>query len=199
VSASVADDAVVAAAKRGEPEAWAELYRAHAARLLAWLRTRPCADAAITADDVAAEAWLVAAAKVADFDGDVDGFAGWLFGIARKVQGSTHRRAVRRATDPTDPTEPAGLEPDPTPDPTLVLDERDWVRAAIASLPPRERDAVGLVDGVGLTPAAAAEVLGTTGVALRVARHRGLRRLRRVLGVSATADEPEPEGTTVPS
>ncbi|WP_139981677.1 RNA polymerase sigma factor [Nocardioides litoris] len=187
------DDEVVAAAKRGEPEAWAALYRAHAARLLAWLRTRPCADTAVTADDVAAEAWLVAASKVADFSGDTGAFAGWLFGIARKVQGSSHRRAVRRATDATDPSE-AGDHLPVEPDPTLVLDDRAWVREAIASLPPRERDAVGLVDAVGLSQAAAAEALGVSTVALRVARHRGLRRLRRVLGVEDGA----PRGTTEP-
>jgi RNA polymerase sigma-70 factor, ECF subfamily len=196
----MSDDAIVAAAKRGEPEAWAQLYVDHAGRLLAWLRTRPSADPAITAEDVAAEAWLVAASKIADFDGSGSDLAGWLFGIARKIQGSTHRRAVRRATDATDPTDLGGAEAGTAPglpavpDPTEALDDRAWVREAIAALPPRERDAVGLVDGVGLSLAAAAEALGVTGVALRVARHRGLRRLRRVLDVqrpespAATAD-----------
>ena len=183
----MADDDVIAAAKQGDSEAWAELYRLHAGALLSWLRTRPCRDVAVTADDIGAEAWLVAASKVADFSGSATEFAGWLFGIARKISGSSHRRAVRRATFPTEDEVLAGnLEAGP--DPTLILDERLWVREAIASLPPRERDAVGLVDGLGMSPSMAAKALDISTVALRVARHRGHRRLRSVLGVKGTRE-----------
>lgn len=178
------DDPLVARAKAGDPEAWRELYRAHAGRLVAWLSTRPSGDSMVAAEDVAAEAWLVAADKVADFHGTSSDFAGWLFGIARKISGSTKRRSDRRRTSPTDLTdlaEAAGAVPAEA-DPTLLLDGGDWVRRALASLPPRERDAVGLVDGLGFEGPAAARVLGVSPVALRVARHRGLRRLRTELG-----------------
>lgn len=171
----MADDDVVTRAKAGDPEAWRELYRAHAGRLVAWLSARPSGDSMVAAEDVAHEAWLVAAAKVADFDGSASDFAGWLFGIARKISGTTRRRSERRRTDPAEVDDRVP----PAPDPTLVLDGRDWVRRALATLPPRERDAVGLVDGLGFDNQAAAAALGISAVAVRVARHRGLRRLRR--------------------
>jgi len=172
------DDALVAAAKAGDPEAWRALHRAHAGRLVAWLSTRPSGDSMVAAEDVAAEAWLVAAARIADFHGTADDFAGWLFGIARKISGATQRRSQRRRTEPR---EVADHLP-PVPDPTLVLDGGDWVREALAALPARERDAVGLVDGLGLDNQGAAAALGISAVAVRVARHRGLRRLRGLIG-----------------
>ncbi|WP_370249843.1 RNA polymerase sigma factor [Nocardioides sp.] len=177
----MSDDDVVRAAKSGDPDAWRALYRAHAGRLVTWLRTRPCGDAALDADDLAAQAWLVAAEKVHDFTGDADAFAGWLFGIARKLSATTHRRSQRRATTTVEPAlipEPREVGAATASEQTLLLSENDWVRAVLATLPPKERDAIGLVDGLGFDQARAAEILGVSAVALRVARHRGLKRLR---------------------
>ena len=168
------DDDLVAAAKEGDPQAWRTLHQAHTGRLIAWLSMRQTGDSMASPEDVAAEAWLVAASKIADFDGSSSDFAGYLFGIARKLSASAHRRSLRRGTDPGEVE--AHLPPGP--DPTLLIDARDWVRDAIASLPDRERDAVGLVDGLGFDNHDAAEALGISTVAVRVARHRGLRRLR---------------------
>ena len=187
------DDDVVARAKDGDPEAWRELHRAHAGRLLAWLSTRPSGDSMVAGEDVAAEAWLVAATRIADFHGTSSEFAGWLFGIARKIGGSTRRRSERRRTDPSDPHDSDDHLP-AAPDPVLALAGQDWVRHAIASLPPRERDVIGLVDGLGFDNSAAATTLGISAVAVRVARHRGLRRLRGRLSASGS----EGRGPEVP-
>lgn len=169
------DDDVVARAKQGDPDAWRELYREHAGRLVAWLRLRPTGDAALSADDIAADAWVVAASKVADFSGTSSEFAGWLFGIARKIAYRAKERSDRRRT------EPGAVEDhlDVVPDPTIAIDSQLWVRHTLESLPPRERDVLTLVDGLGLDNQAAARALGITAVAVRVARHRGLRRLER--------------------
>ena len=175
------DDDVVARAKSGDPEAWRTLYRDHAGRLVAWLRTRPTGDSAASADDIASEAWYVAASKIAHFTGTSSDFAAWLFGIARKVSAGVKRTADRRDTHPRD----VGPELDPAPDETLVYEQSDWVRDTIAVLPPRERDAVALVDGLGLDVATAAEVLGVRAATLRVARHRGLRRLSKTISPSS--------------
>lgn len=177
------DDDLVEAAKGGEPDAWRVLYQAHAGRLLAWLRLRPTGDSATTAEDIASEAWLVAAAKFADFNGTSSDFAGWLFGIARNISVRAKEKSDRRQTHPGDVTRLEHLDHgDPVADPTLVIDDQAWLRHALASLPPRERDVVGLVDGLGMDTRTAAEALGISAVALRVARHRGLRRLRRLTG-----------------
>lgn len=169
------DDDLVARAKSGDPEAWRSLYRDHAGRLLAWLRTRPTGDSAASADDVAAEAWYLAASKIGEFSGSSTDFAGWLFGIARKVGAGVKRTADRRGTQPSEAASELGRVDDHT----LVYEHADWVRDTISVLPPRERDAVALVDGLGLDVSSAAKVLGVRTATLRVARHRGLRRLQQ--------------------
>jgi RNA polymerase sigma-70 factor (ECF subfamily) len=171
------DDDVVARAKQGDPDAWRELYREHAGRLVAWLRLRPTGDPALSADDIAADAWVVAASKVADFSGTSSEFAGWLFGIARKIGFRAKERSDRRRTQPGDVEDHL----DVVPDPTLLVDAQLWVRHALEVLPPRERDVVALIDGLGLDTRGAAEALGITQGTVRVARHRGLRRLERTV------------------
>jgi len=168
------DDSVVAAAKRGDQDAWRELYRAHAGRLVVWLETRSGADGAVGAEDVAAQAWLTAAEKVADYHGDVAEFGAWLFGIARRVAANARRRTGRRRTDPVAETPSVTVE-----GPEATVPGSEWVRDLLAGLTPRERDVVACIDVVGLGVADAARALGMTPVAVRVARHRALRRLRR--------------------
>lgn len=176
------DDRTVAAAKRGDADAWRELYRAHAGRLLVWLQRRPLSDGAMTAEDLAAETWLTAASKVADFIGSSEEFAGWLFGISRNLEANARRRENRRRTAPL-----AEVEPDPVPGPEPAYVAEDWVRSALAELPDRERDVVTCLDVIGLDVATTATALGISHVAVRVARHRGLKRLRGLVGVPSGA------------
>ncbi|MBZ5737380.1 RNA polymerase sigma factor [Nocardioides mangrovi] len=184
------DDEQVTRAKQGDAEAWRALYRAHAGRLLVWLGTRPTQDYAVAPEDLAAEAWLVAAQKVQDFHGDSDAFAGWLFGIARHLGSNISRRGQRRATTPADTL----TMPHPAVSgPEAAYAGHDWVTRVLAGLPPRERDVVTCCDVVGLDVAATAEALGMTAVAVRVARHRGLRRLRGLVPADpGTRTDPEP-------
>jgi RNA polymerase sigma-70 factor (ECF subfamily) len=189
--AVTSDDDVVARAKQGDAEAWRALYRDHAGRLLVWLRTRPSHDAAVAAEDLAAEAWLVAADKVSTFQGTSEEFAGWLFGIARKLGGNVRRRALRRNTQPdglsTLTHHPVMAGPEP------AYAAHDWVTRALAILPPRERDVVGCREVVGLDVEATSAALGISPVAVRVAHHRGLRRLRE------TTPTPDQVGSSVRS
>lgn len=170
------DDDVVAAAKQGDPEAWRELYRAHAGRLLLWLESRH-AGMDDSPDDLAADAWLVAAEKVSDFHGTADDFAGWLFGIARNHAANARRRTGRRQAAAAAMPAVEGS----TPGPESVLAGADWVRHALAALPARERDVITCLEVLDLDVAATAEALGISSVAVRVARHRGLKKLRGLL------------------
>ncbi|GAA2015951.1 RNA polymerase sigma factor [Nocardioides kribbensis] len=167
-------DDLVRRARTGDAEAWRALYRAHAGRLVVWLGTRPTGDAAVSADDVAAEAWLVAARRIAEFDGDDEEFAGWLFGIARRVGLNLHRRSARRGTTPTEAPPETSHHEGPEESRVAI----DWARQVLQRLPPRERDVVACTEVVGLDVATTAQALGISAVAVRVARHRGLRRLR---------------------
>ena len=126
-------------------------------------------------DDLAAEAWLVAAEKVGSFHGTSDEFAGWLFGSARKLGGNVHRRGQRRQTHPHDPHTLPETTAAAGPESAYVAD--DWVRRALATLPDREREVVGCREVVGLDVAATALALGISSASVRVAHHRGMRRL----------------------
>jgi RNA polymerase sigma-70 factor, ECF subfamily len=151
------------------------------------LSTRQHGDAALSADDLAAETWLIAAQKIQGFHGTSPQFAGWLFGIARNLTATTTRRSARRRTEPTVIEGPLELPAPPATD----AEGDAWVRAVLATLPPRERDVVGCIDGLGLDVEATARALGISAVAVRVARHRGLRRLRNTFPVP---DQPEDPG-----
>lgn len=171
-----ADDDLVARAKTGDASAWRELYRAHAGRLLVWLQSRPSGDVAVSAEDLCAEAWLTAAQKIAEFTGTADEFAGWLFGVARNLSSNARRRSSRRLTEPA--AEPPATATVDGPEPHLV--GRDSVNRALAHLSARERDVVACTEVVGLDVESTARALGISTVAVRVARHRGLARLRRL-------------------
>jgi RNA polymerase sigma-70 factor (ECF subfamily) len=136
----------------------------------------------VAAEDVAAQTWLTAAEKVRDYDGGVDEFGAWLFGIARRVAANLQRRTGRRRTDPVADTPVESVD-----GPEAAVTGGVWVRELLAGLTPRERDVVACVDVVGLSIADAARALGLTPVAVRVARHRALRRLRRDARLAALA------------
>ncbi|HWJ67525.1 MAG TPA: sigma-70 family RNA polymerase sigma factor [Nocardioides sp.] len=181
-----ADDERVAAAKGGDPLAWRELYRDHAGRLLLWLEARALATGDAP-EDLAAATWLVAAERIADFHGSSADFGGWLFGIARNHGANAWRRSTTRARgqDLLSIDSEAAVA---GPEGGLIADE--WVRQALASLPPRERDVIACLEVLDLDVASTASALGMTAVAVRVARHRALRRLRTSLGdtTGATPD-----------
>lgn len=177
------DDALVSRAKQGEPAAWHLLYEAHAGRLLLWLQTRPNGDPVASPEDIAAEAWLVAANRIHRFTGDSDEFAGWLFGIARKLASNAARRTARR-----------GLSEELTPDAadravdeTAPIEQIEMVNHLLGVLPKRERQVVACIDVVGLDVAATAAALGMKPTAVRVAHHRGLNRLRATHGADLVA------------
>jgi RNA polymerase sigma-70 factor, ECF subfamily len=62
------------------------------------------------------------------------------------------------------------------------VDERDATRHALAQLSPREAEVVACVYIVGLDLRSTATALGMKPTAVRVARHRALKRLRKLLG-----------------
>lgn len=173
------DDALVSRAKEGEPAAWHLLYEAHAGRLLLWLQTRPNGDPVASPEDIAAEAWLVAANRIHRFTGDRDEFAGWLFGIARKLAGNAARRTARRGLTEELTAEAADRALD---DETAPIEQIEMVNHLLGVLPRRERQVVACIDVVGLDVAATAAALGMKPTAVRVAHHRGLSRLRATHG-----------------
>lgn len=180
------DGALVEAARSGDQAAWRDLYLLHHRRIVVWLGSRPTGDTAESPEDVCAEAWTVAAGKINDFHGSDQEFGGWLLSIARNIALNHRRRSQRRqtyATDDAGADRPARELP---PDETVAGD--DTTRRLLAHLSPREAEVVACVDVVGLDVAATARALDMSPTAVRVARHRALGRLRKVLGAETGAD-----------
>jgi RNA polymerase sigma-70 factor (ECF subfamily) len=183
-------DPLVAEARRGDPAAWRELYLLHNQRLTVWLRSLPSPDAASSAEDVAAEAWLTAAAKIHDFKGGDDDFPAWLFTIARNHASNSRRTALRRRTDPVSVQETPETTWGQAPSDLTPVEDRDTTRQLLEHLSPREAEVVACIDIVGLDVAATAAALGMRPTAVRVARHRALGRLRSVLAELDSASGP---------
>jgi len=181
-TAVLADDETIAQAKQGDHAAWRALYTAHAGRLLVWLRSLPSGDAGVAAEDVAADTWLTAATRIADFRGTSGEFAGWLFGIARLQRRNVLRRSARRRTSPAT-TDTLDLSShDYAPHAGADPESDGWIAWLLSHLPERERQVVACIDVVGLDSAATAAALDMSPSAVRVAHHRALKRLR-ALGV----------------
>jgi RNA polymerase sigma-70 factor (ECF subfamily) len=189
-----ADDAVIAAAKSGDETAWRELYDTLGGRLIGCLRSQQTRDSATDAEDLASEAWMTAARRISEFHGTTDDFAGWIFVIARNVLVNTGRRSTRRATTPTS-LDPRELVDDlPTNDETALVADRDWIRRLLDVLSPREREVVACIDIAGLDVATTSSVLGIGRSAVKVAHHRALKRLHKIL-TEPDPDDAEPDDT----
>jgi RNA polymerase sigma-70 factor (ECF subfamily) len=173
-----ADDETISRAKDGDAEAWRALYTAHAGRLLVWLRSQPSGDAGVAAEDLASETWLTAASRIADFRGSSGDFAGWLFGIARFQARNVERRSRRRMTSPATPATLELTSVSHAPGAGTEPVTQGWILWLLSHLSERERQVVACIDVVGLDVASTAAALGMSATAVRVARHRGLRRLR---------------------
>jgi RNA polymerase sigma-70 factor (ECF subfamily) len=171
-------DAALLAAQAGDEAGFTVLYRHLQPRLLRYATALAGAEA----EDVTAETWLHVARGVRGFVGDVDGFRGWVSTICRNRAIDTVRRRGRRAGEPLDEealTEVADRHD--ASDSALGSLATQWAMDLILELPRTEAEAVLLRAVIGLDAASAGQVLGKRPGAVRVAAHRGLRRLARML------------------
>ena len=149
------------------------LYRDSARDLYAYVRTLLGDDAA--AEDVTALAFERAYRRRASFDARRGTQRGWLFGIARNAALDELRR--RRRSAPLIGELPDERAPAPEEEADLAV-RRTTVRAALAALPPRDRELVALKFHGGLTNAELAALLGTSESNAGTRVHRAVMKLR---------------------
>jgi RNA polymerase sigma-70 factor (ECF subfamily) len=154
-------------------ESFDSLYRSSARDLYAYVRTLVGDDA--SAEDVTALAFERAYRRRTSFDPGRGSQRGWLFGIARNAALDELRR--RRRSAPLLGELPDEDSPAPEEEADLAV-RRTTVRAALAALPPRERELVALKFHGGLTNAELAVVLGTTESNAGTRVHRAVTKLR---------------------
>ncbi|HEY2312044.1 MAG TPA: RNA polymerase sigma factor [Streptosporangiaceae bacterium] len=165
---------VLADAQGGDEEAFACLFRAVQPVLLGYLRVI----AADAAEDVAGETWLHVVAGLRGFRGGEDAFRAWLFTIARHRAIDVGRARSRRRTVPLELRESAEriTAPDAS-DLALEAISTQAVLALLAGLPRDQAEIILLRVVAGLGIADVARMVGKSQGAVRVAAHRGLRRL----------------------
>jgi RNA polymerase sigma-70 factor, ECF subfamily len=164
----------VVAAQGGDATAFETLYVMVQPSLLRYLRGLVGADA----EDVASEAWLQIVRDLPRLR-DAKSFRGWAAAIARHQALDHLRREKRRpavATAIDDLVQLPGHDSDPA-DEAAATVSNDAAIALIASLPRDQAEAVLLRVVMGLDVKATATVLHKRPGAVRVAAHRGLRRL----------------------
>lgn len=171
------------AARVGDNVAFADVYREIQPRLYRYAVTLVGREA----EDVTAEAWLQIARDLRRFTGDAQAFRVWAAAVVRNRAIDHLRVAARR---PAVLVETAELERPSDSDTEARAAELISTAAAlelIATLPREQAEAVLLRTVMGLDATAVAKILGKRPGAVRVATHRGLRALGRLLDQDATA------------
>jgi RNA polymerase sigma-70 factor (ECF subfamily) len=163
-------------AQQGEEEGFVALYRDTQPRLLRYATVLVGWDAA---GDVTGEAWLQITRDLHTFSGDLDRFRGWAATIVHHRAMDLCRANARRPTVALDAREDRN---EPTSDQDAAAAAHDEMSTAsalalIAGLPRDQAQALLLRAVVGLDARTAGEVLGKRAGAVRVAAHRGLKRL----------------------
>jgi RNA polymerase sigma factor (sigma-70 family) len=148
------------------------------------------------AADVAQDAALVAWLQLERLR-EAERFGGWLLGIGRVLCLRALRELRAGRVELTrDGALPELADPD-TPEARLLAGERSRaVAAAIAALPPGQRDAIVLYHLADLPQATVAARLGTAAGAVRTRLHKGRTALRARLGEPAK-ESPMPESVPV--
>jgi RNA polymerase sigma-70 factor (ECF subfamily) len=170
--------AVLAAAQHGDEDAFTVLWRDGNPALLRYLKVI----APEYAEDVAAETWTSVVRGLDRFRGGEDSWRAWLFTTARRRVVDERRRWSRRPESPTADIGDGHL-PDAADTADQVLENlatREAI-AAVASLPPLQAEVIMLRVVAGLSTEAVAQMVGRTPGAVRVAVHRGLRRLAQMM------------------
>jgi RNA polymerase sigma-70 factor (ECF subfamily) len=170
--------AVLAAAQRGDEGAFSRLWLDANPGLLRYLRVI----APEAADDVAADTWVQVVRGLRGFRGDEAAWRAWVFTTSRRRAIDASRRRSRRREEPLAEVAAASLPV--APDAADMALERLGTRRAIrllAGLPPLQAEVILLRVVAGLDNDAVARLVGRSPGAVRVAAHRGLRRLAAIL------------------
>jgi RNA polymerase sigma-70 factor (ECF subfamily) len=164
----------LAKAQDGDETAFACIFRDVHPALLRYLRMI----APGAADDLAGETWIQVVEGLAGFRGDEGAFRAWLFTIARHRAIDWARWRSRRRSVAVE--ESGVAERLTTPDAADVALERMATRAAVAAVAALPRDQAEIIllrVLAGLDTHQVARIVGKSPGAVRVAAHRGLRRL----------------------
>ncbi len=169
---------MLAAAQDGDEEAFTQLWLDGNAALLRYLRVI----APEAAEDIAADTWVQVIRGLPRFRGDEAAWRAWLFTTARRRTIDKARRRSRRPEQPIQDV-PASELPAAGDAADIALEHLSTrtAIALLADLPPQQAEVILLRVVAGLDTEAVAKLVGRSPGAVRVAAHRGLRRLAQIL------------------
>jgi len=173
------------AARTGDRDALAMLWRTYQPQILRFLRARR----APVPEDVASEVWVDVGRALDRFEGDGTDFQRWLFTIARRRSIDEVRRMERRRESPDLDRDRGRFERIAD---ARRVDEEGTLDDAIAlleALSPHMAEAVMLRVVYDLPVSDVAEVMDRTEGSVRVLVHRGLIRLRETMTVESEPTE----------
>ena len=171
---------VVTAAVAGERDAVDLLLRAVRPAVLRYCRAR-LGGSATPADDVAQEACLAVLKALPRYRDEGRPFLAFVYGITAHKVADAHRYGARNRTEPMAEV-PDGPGAEAGPELLALRGELSEEMARLLGvLPPKQREILLLRVVVGLSAEETAEAVASTPGAVRVAQHRALTRLRKVL------------------
>jgi len=172
---------VLARAQNGDEAAFACLWLDVNPALVRYLRVV----SGEVDEDVAAETWVTVVRGMGRFHGDEMAWRGWVFTTARRrAIDEGRRRTRRRKALASEAGDLAGQSRRGAPDPAqLALETMDTeaALALVAQLAPLQAEVIVLRGIAGLDVQSVARLVGRRPGAVRVAAHRGLRRLAQIL------------------
>ena len=169
---------LLAAAQEGSEQAFSVLWRDANPALLRYLRVV----AAENAEDVAAETWVQVVRGLPRFTGDEAAWRAWLFTTARRRLLDQARVRKRHPAEPLDDISAADV-PRSVAAEQLAMDNiaTESAMALLSRLPEHQAEVIFLRVVAGLDTEVVAEMLGRSPGAIRVAAHRGLKKLAALL------------------
>jgi RNA polymerase sigma-70 factor (ECF subfamily) len=192
--ATASDGELVRLAREGSAPALRALFERHESALKAFVERRLPAGLRrkVAPEDVLQEAYIVASARLAEFEDRGDGaFRAWLMRIAefklkeavRAYLGTRKRADVREVSRGGRPDTSAFLGDSPSPSEVAQGNEmRDAAAKAMKTLPPDYREILRLVQVEGLTLKLAAVRMGRSHEATKKLYGRALGRFAELLG-----------------
>lgn len=170
--------ALLGAAQGGSHDAFAVLWRDANPALLRYLRVV----ATEYAEDIAAETWVQVVRGLPKFTGDEAAWRAWLFTTARRRLLDQARTRKRHPSEPLDEIGAADL-PRTAGAEQIAMENiaTESAMALLSHLPPQQAEVIMLRVVAGLDTEVVAEMLGRSPGAVRVAAHRGLRKLAALL------------------
>ncbi|HEY2763750.1 MAG TPA: sigma-70 family RNA polymerase sigma factor [Pseudonocardiaceae bacterium] len=134
-----------------------------------------------SADDVAQEVCLAVLTALPSYRDQGRPFLAFVYGIAAHKVADAHRSAARNRTEPVPEVPDAPVLADGPEQRALQGELAERMSKLLGTLPDRQREILLLRVVVGLSAEETAEAVGSTPGAVRVAQHRALGRLRKVL------------------